>query len=206
MADPAMSNDGTSDDSAAASGAAAPDQAARPTIKLVPVGHDPFVPDASPTQPSQTTPSESGSPAFIQQFQFSPWGRPDQVVGEADQNLAPIDQDALSEAATGKAPENVGSDEARGAGRTTRDGGSQADPQLRIQIDRDLTPDQHAMTVAHELGHVIQQPVPGVQFDAVNAHPTLSKIIQFNSIAAAAGAARGPDYRLVPVDHDPFQQ
>jgi hypothetical protein len=33
---------------------------------------------------------------------------------------------------------------------------------------------------------------------AVNANPRLSKIIQFNSLAAAAG------YELVPVDHDPF--
>jgi hypothetical protein len=35
---------------------------------------------------------------------------------------------------------------------------------------------------------------------AVNPNPRLSKIIQFNSLAAAAG------YELVPVDHDPFAQ
>jgi hypothetical protein len=41
--------------------------------------------------------------------------------------------------------------------------------------------------------------------DAVNAHPVLSKIIQFNAIPAiAAGTAAG--YQLVPVDHDPFAQ
>ena len=43
---------------------------------------------------------------------------------------------------------------------------------------------------------------------AVNDHPILSKIIQFNAIPAiaAAAAAGAAGYQLVPVDHDPFAQ
>lgn len=45
---------------------------------------------------------------------------------------------------------------------------------------------------------------------AVNDHPVLSKIIQFNGIPAIAAAnaagAGAAGYRLVPVDHDPFAQ
>jgi hypothetical protein len=40
---------------------------------------------------------------------------------------------------------------------------------------------------------------------AVNAHPMLSKIIQFNAVPAIAGAGTA-GYQLVPVDHDPFAQ
>jgi hypothetical protein len=41
----------------------------------------------------------------------------------------------------------------------------------------------------------------------VNAHPFLSKIIQFNAIPVIAGAGAGAaGYQLVPVDHDPFAQ
>jgi hypothetical protein len=47
-------------------------------------------------------------------------------------------------------------------------------------------------TVAPETARAIRAPV--------NANPRLSKIIQFNSLAAAAG------FELVPVDHDPFAQ
>jgi len=54
-----------------------------------------------------------------------------------------------------------------------------------------LTNPNYLKTVAPDVAHAIRK--------AVNAHPTLSKIIQFNTLAATAG------YELVPIDHDPYE-
>jgi hypothetical protein len=60
-----------------------------------------------------------------------------------------------------------------------------------------MTNPNYLKTVAPGVGAAIRA--------AVNSHPVLSRIIQFNGIPALA-ATGAAGYRLAPVDHDPFAQ
>jgi hypothetical protein len=70
---------------------------------------------------------------------------------------------------------------------------------MATAIDAYLAFPNYVKTVAPKTAAAIR--------DAVNAHPVLSKFIQFNAIPAiAAAGAAGAGYQLVPIDHDPFAQ
>jgi hypothetical protein len=207
------------------------------------------------------------------------------VLGAGDEALTPAESNAVGTAATGRGPQSFSAGEADGAAVAGKLSGvySRGRQVLKIFVDRDLSPDQKAMVVAHETGHAIDHlagvpspdeslwnsiPQSGLTGElkrvfsagstgedrirdlvlpqhfgypasevpaelmaesiraymanpnylktvapgtaaairaAVNSHPILSKIIQFNAIPATA-AAGGAGHQLVPVDHDPFAQ
>jgi hypothetical protein len=98
------------------------------------------------------------------------------VLGGGDEALTPAEVNAVGTAATGRRPESVSTDDAGGAapaGWLSGSYDSQGQKVLGIFVDRDLSPDQKAMVVAHETGHAIDHlaGVPSLDEEFWNSIP-----------------------------------
>jgi hypothetical protein len=99
------------------------------------------------------------------------------VVGGADEALAPAQFNTFTEATTGRGPATLSAREMGGDfGRTLLDRSGQP---YAIQLRKDMRPDKAAMVHGHELGHVVDQiagliPTKGLRQELRGVYNTLN--------------------------------